>query len=312
MDNADDVPWRSDRELDATIVRGVLAEQFPQLDVADVAYLHAGWDSDAYDVTTRDGARWVFRFPKRAHVQAWLATERRLLPELGPTLPLPIPRFAFEGRPSPRFPFEFVGYRKIDGTPGGRLDASAIATPRVAAELGSFLSALHAFPVARARELRVPVCAPTLHRDRLAEVVAVEPRLRHRLPAAVRDRCASFLAGRPAPPVVRASDLRLSHADLGVEHVVFDPATYEVRGIIDWGDVRVADPAGDFAGLWLAFGDAFVTHLLRHYAHPVDERALARMRFQGRCAALVWLAYAGDDQVDPARRKVAELFAGPS
>ena len=130
--------------------------------------------------------------------------------------------------------------------------------------------------------------------------------------AAVRDRCASFIAGRPAPPVVGESDLRLSHADLGIEHVVFDPATCDVRGVIDWGDVRVADPSGDLAGLWLAFGDAFVARLLRHYAHSVDEGAAARMRFQGRCAALVWLAYAGDDQVEPARRKVAELFADPT
>ncbi len=41
----------------------------------------------------------------------------------------------------------------------------------------------------------------------------------------------------------------LLHADLGGEHLLIDPDTSRVTGIIDWTDMEWGDPARDFSGL---------------------------------------------------------------
>lgn len=44
----------------------------------------------------------------------------------------------------------------------------------------------------------------------------------------------------------RAGELRFSHNDLGIEHVLVDPETFRITGIIDWTDAAVCDPAYDY------------------------------------------------------------------
>jgi aminoglycoside phosphotransferase (APT) family kinase protein len=41
-----------------------------------------------------------------------------------------------------------------------------------------------------------------------------------------------------------------SHNDLGIEHVLIDPGTWTVTGIIDWSDAAIVDPAIDFGLLY--------------------------------------------------------------
>jgi aminoglycoside phosphotransferase (APT) family kinase protein len=38
------------------------------------------------------------------------------------------------------------------------------------------------------------------------------------------------------------AELVLSHNDLGIEHVLVDPATLEVTGVVDWSDAAIVDP----------------------------------------------------------------------
>jgi aminoglycoside phosphotransferase (APT) family kinase protein len=45
--------------------------------------------------------------------------------------------------------------------------------------------------------------------------------------------------------------------------------------VIDFGDCRLGDPAGDFGSLW-TYGKAFITSVYEQYTGPKDEQFLAR------------------------------------
>jgi aminoglycoside phosphotransferase (APT) family kinase protein len=185
-----------------------------------------GWDSLVLDI----GGEWIVRIARRPEVRETTAVEARLLPEL----PGPVPRFEHVSA-------EAVAYRKLQGSP---IDSR---NPALGAAVGHFLSALHAFPVERARELGVPeppwrdTYAMFIHEVLDAAELGPEAEA---MVSDFLDNEASF-AFEPA----------LIHADLGPEHLL--ATGDELTGVIDWGDVRIGDPALDFA--WLLqqpFADA--------------------------------------------------------
>lgn len=203
-----------------------------------------GWDSLVLDV----GGEWIVRIPRRDEVRDAMQVEARLLPELD--LPVPIPRFEVVTEVA-------VAYRRLRGTP---IDASR---PALGRQVGRFLAALHAFPVERARELGVPDHA---YRAFTEEVL---------------DRAGPLLAG----DVERARGMldehfaaeasvtpRLLHADLGPAHLLAEAE--ELTGVIDWGDLRIGDPALDFA--WV-LQQPFAEDVLAAYGEHdpgLRERAL--------------------------------------
>lgn len=171
---------------------------------------------------------WVFRFPRRAAVEEALELEIAALPALAPALPVDIPSFEYISR-SPLF----VGYRLIRGQPLVDEDAEGVR---------AFLEALHGHDASGL------------------------PLERHDWVEAYREQCAEF--ERLVFPVVdldrRAQAQRLFgevetlvdfrpsliHADLGPEHLLVRDG--RLAGVIDWGDMRLGDPALDYA--WVLNG----------------------------------------------------------
>jgi aminoglycoside phosphotransferase (APT) family kinase protein len=74
-----------------------------------------------------------------------------------------------------------------------------------------------------------------------------------------------------------------SHNDLGIEHVLVDPAGWAVTGVIDWSDAALVDPAVDVGLLYRDLGPP----ALALVGGPDAERAV----FYARCAMLEDLAY---------------------
>ena len=56
-------------------VAALVAEQFPDLQAAEVAWLGSGWDHDLFSV----GPDWILRFPQRADRVEWLSRETTIL-----------------------------------------------------------------------------------------------------------------------------------------------------------------------------------------------------------------------------------------
>ena len=231
--------------------RALVEELFPQLRPRTVVAIEEGWDSLVLEVN----GEWIVRLPRREQVREWLGTEIRVLPELAPMLPVPIPRFEHVTEAG-------VAYRKLPGAP--------IDDPRPALghQAGRFLAALHAFPVERARKLGVP-SHDLDWRDRYREFTrqvlgAAGPLLGPEAEAMVAEYLDEDSNFAFAP--------RLIHADLGPAHLLADGD--ELTGVIDWGDVRIGDPALDFA--WLLrqpFADAVLAAYGDHDA-GLPKRAL--------------------------------------
>ena len=204
--------------------RRALIEEALGRPLQSIVEVDHGYD---FEVAIVDDA-WVFRFPRRAGVEEALETEIALLPVLAPALPVAVPSFEYVGREP-----LFVGYQLIRGEPLSDEDPEGVR---------AFLDALHSFDASELPiERRDWVAA---YREQCAEFERVV------LPLVDKDR------RRDASRLFAEADTlvgfapALVHADLGPDHLLVLGG--RLAGVIDWGDVRIGDPALDYA--WLLNG----------------------------------------------------------
>jgi aminoglycoside phosphotransferase (APT) family kinase protein len=260
----------------------------------------------------------VFRFPRRAECTATLDIERRLHDVVAAALPpsVAVPAVELDGQPTAGFPYRFVGYRFIRGVP-----ADAVATgllPVTARAIGNALGAIHGVPESDARAAGVremPADEPARERWRdhpLATKVSL------RGIDSVVDRALAWVRDNDRrQPAAFAGPLRLIHDDLAPEHLLVDPETGNLLGILDWSDALLGDPARDFTPLVAWHGWSFAIDVLRSYPHRIDKGFWERVRFMARTISVVWLAetceWTPDAADDIARhvRWVHNAFADP-
>ena len=283
----------SDRPLDPGIVRAVIDAQFPAVGAGTPRFVGAGWDNEVYAVGS-----FFFRFPRRADVVPWhereiVVTElaRQALGEL-------VPWFELQGEPCDAFPYPFVGYRPRPGV-------AAEPTPALAAELGRALGKLHATD-----PLLVPRTPDNwededwkdwregLMRDRDAVLARVPSPLR----AAVVPYIEGAVPPPPGPPAVR-----FIYNDLGPDHVLVDPSTGALTGLIDFDDAMAGDPVIDFASVVGWGGYAFAEAMLDHYPLPTDPAFRDRLRWCARTLHLAWLVE-DDHDIPKHQRWLARAF----
>ncbi len=117
------------------------------------------------------------------------------------------------------------------------------------------------------------------------------------------------LAAGEGPSTGRASysragggSLVVSHGDLHVRHLLVD-RDGSATGIIDWGDLCLADPAVDLSIAYFGFAGEARAHLLAAYRRPVSaERELAARACAVSLAASL-AEYAADDGRAPLLRE---------
>lgn len=286
-------------------VRRVVAAQLPRYPVDSVAVSGAGSDNTAFEVN----GELIVRFckePDPARRADRVGKEARLLAAVADISPLPVPR--------PTFTVAELGclaYFKIPGVP-----LLHVPEPQrmrratsVAAALGTLLTALHAAPVDRMAEL-VDIDEHPLIEWR-AEAAANYAAVAEQLPGVRRRAVEAFLA---APPPTDARVRTFSHNDLGIEHVLVDPAGWPVRGVIDWADAAIVDPALDFGRIHRDLGPAAVDAALRTYGAELDDISGLRERaaFVARCSLLEDLAYGletgQDAYIDKCRTAMGWLY----
>lgn len=251
--------------------RAAIASAFPALAIRSLRFLAEGWDSAAWEVN----GDLVFRFPKRAEVGEWLRREIAVLPLLGPTLPVPAPRFAYVAEPSAAYPHPFAGYRKLPGVPLAEAPAAIVQPERLAAQVGGFLTVLHRFPVARAVARGVPDASPEAWHAQYAAMLAALRPLFPRMTPAERERTDRLFAAYLDNPQHARFTPVLVHRDLGGDHLLLDPRTGNLAAVIDWGDIAIGDPAQDCCGL----PAAWLPTLLAHYGGTIDATFADRVAF---------------------------------
>lgn len=228
--------------------------RFPALEFRDVRIVEDGWDSLVLEL---DG-EWILRFPRRPEVEQRVEREIALLPALAATLPVEVPHFELVTRNG----VVCVGYRKLAGSP-----ASWGLGERTGEDLGTFLSALHRFPVERARAIGVPCSEAAAWREEFGRLCDEFRRRVCPLIPDERERAETVFARIPDLDFTPV----LLHADLGPDHVLCRDG--RVVGVIDWSDARVGDAALDLAWCLNGTPPEAADAVARTYGADADARA---------------------------------------
>jgi aminoglycoside 2''-phosphotransferase len=223
----------------------------------------------------------VFRFPKTAQGQADLARETTLLEVVRQCVSLPVPEPVMHGP-------DLASHRLVGGS---ALTREALyrmpEADRQAAmlELGTFLRQMHGIPAAAFAGVGPSHSVRTLEQwrrmyGRIEE--ALFPLLFRHQRQAVADHFGPVLDGRLEMEVAPVP----IHGDLAPYHILVDPETSRLTGVIDFGTAGLGDPADDIGALLAHYGAALVD--LMGPAYPIDDAMWARARFRAGCLELEW------------------------
>ena len=250
---------------------------FPDLGATSVSLLGEGWDSWAYDA-----AGCVFRIPKHDYTVRSQAKERRLMPRLAKLLPLPVPDMEFACSDGPNG-HAFVGHRRISGVPLSGLPSFRSAA--LGPALGRFLRALHSVPVSEheaafgdSEHAKDYGTEPLERIGQLYERVIrmVFPLISREGREVTKESFETFLA----EPSNFDYDKCIVHGDIGGGHVLVNPTSRELTGIIDFGDAWPGDPAADF--VWLAGGSLGRALGEEGINSAIEAYGTEARRFEGR------------------------------
>jgi len=264
-----------------------------------------GWDNV---VLLANGSH-VFRFTRRRDVAAQLRKETQLLPVLSRhlTLRVPAPEYFWMDGDLPHF----MGYRLI---PGEQLRAGLVKgsnVGRVVSALAGFLAELQGIPAARVGDL-TPVYGGREWRGLYLGLRGeAELRAAPRLSPGAASGLLGDLDGYLEEPANFMFAPRLIHRDLSSDHILHDPATGSLTGVIDWGDACLGDPAFDLTGLLADYGAAFAEAVAEAKGDPPGflGRAGLYARVMGVYTVLHGLDVGDGSHVEAGLRQLERVYA---
>lgn len=246
-------------DIDATLIRALLAEQHPDLAHEPIAMMDAGWDN----AMARIGNDLAIRLPRRTMAVPFLEAEQAWLPTIADQLPIAVPTPERTGVAGALFPWPWSILPWLDGTTAYREPLhNDQALP-----LAEFLGALHK---------PAPKNAPRNHmrgvplETRIIDLNPRMDRLRRKtdyLTSAIERAWQLALA---AP----AAELEVwVHGDLHARNVLVREG--QLCGVIDWGDITVGDPATDLACLWMLLDEPAARQSALS-AYEIEDQALVQ------------------------------------
>jgi aminoglycoside 2''-phosphotransferase len=230
---------------------------FPELELRSWRPLGEGWMNRALLINETH----VFRFAKDADAAQDLAKEGALLPLIAARTSLRVPCFEFVGRQSSGL--AFAGYPIIAGellSPERFEALTSREQLHLAEQLSQLMTALQSIP----RELceRAQLTAAD-HRNKCLEDRQALRQVYPQLAPGTRDymeqrfdeflNCGRFFDYTP----------RLIHADLSLDHLVWSNSARELLGVIDFGDLALADPDYEYLYLFEELGPEFTKQVMR-------------------------------------------------
>jgi aminoglycoside phosphotransferase (APT) family kinase protein len=253
---------------------GRLIRELSELPARDVEPLGAGSDHAAFRVDSD----WVVRIPRTPEAQRTLRRELGLLPALAETLPVavPLPEHVAElgGQ------LAFSAYRLLEGEPLSDLALAGLSPPhrkRALDELAALLDAIHDLPLRCARSAGVSFelykgayheTQQMLQRELGGLLSVVELDAIARQHRAFDDAQSEW----PCSPV-------LLHADIKPAHLLLDPSSGALTGLLDWGDASLGHAEFDLAIIGAFCGPYTLEGLLERLGGAGAERARASLPF---------------------------------
>jgi aminoglycoside phosphotransferase (APT) family kinase protein len=227
-------------EIDAELVRRLVAAQFPRLAGLPVTPFRS---TGTVNAIYRLGDHLCARLPRVQKYTGDLEDELRWLPWLAPQLSLRVPEPVATGQPAGGYPFPWAIYRWIDGQPYA--DELVEDERQAATDLAQFVAELRAIdpagaPRAGRRPLRELDGATRTAIDSSRGVIDGDA------VAAAWERALEAPAWEGAPVWV--------HTDLLRPNLLADGG--RLNAVIDFGGAGIGDPAADVIAAWSVFGSA--------------------------------------------------------
>ena len=265
-------PWVAEKEVDSTLARALILEQFPQIAVEKLRPFGSGWDNTAYLVNDS----LVFRFPRKKMSVSLLEQETKFLPMIASQLSfISTSAPLYVGRPSPEFPWPFAGYPIVRGRSLEFCHLTPWQRRGLTRPLARFLRTLHSIPVP-------PEMGPDpmgrFHRE--PRLVQFEKRI-----ATLREGGVEWLSQERLRLWQEILEVDLSstgpevivHGDLYCRHMIFDDKG-ALTGIIDWGDLHCGAPANDLAAALVYLEPNSLTEFMTLY--PASRACWAKAYFR--------------------------------
>lgn len=264
------MPTHPETEVNVTesLVKQLIASQFPDLAHLPVEFLDAGWDNKNY----RLGSDYLVRIPRRKEATVLLQNEIVWLPKLEKHLPISVPSPVRVGQPDLNYPWVWSIVPWFNGTTADQESLSDAEALRLVA----FLRVLH-----EQSPQNAPVnpfrTVPLAHKSakvaqRLKEISAKTDLITDKLLALWQEAVAE------TPP----SETCLIHGDLHPLNVIVQDRS--MAAIVDWGDITAGDAATDLASLWMLFENKAVRQqALQEYgaSEKLIKRAIGWAIFLG-------------------------------
>ncbi len=238
---------------------------FPE-PIAAYQIFDGGWTNIVVEVN----GKWIFRFVRDAR-NTQISVERDFLPAFEAHSPVAIPHLVWDGE-------DFIAYRKIEGerfSPEKFAQFSTARKRKISKQLGGFLTSLHEFQFPHRFLAEAPYGGSDFWQDLWP---LVSPQLSDETRAKAERFFTEVIAYRDAEPF----PLTITHSDLGTNNILVDFSRNHLGGIIDFGDMCLADPAVDFAGFYRHFGRAFVEEMLGYYERPLSTNFWHRIEYESR------------------------------
>ena len=259
-----------------------IAAAYPKLTISTGVLYRAGQNNDLLLVNDE----LLFRFPKYADGVAALRREQAILEAVRPHLPTATPLYTFQAPNVAEVGRAFVGYRKLAGEALWPVRFAQIeddrAIDRLAVDLATFLQALHAIPPQA-------IDYPLKPAETQAAWSKVFARIRRVVYPHLNAEAREWTDYQFIPFLENADSFAfvdvLRHGDFGASNILYSEGARRMTGVVDFGHAGVGDPAVDFAGLSVCYGEEFLQRCARVY--PFIDCCWERIRFYAECAFLL-------------------------
>jgi aminoglycoside phosphotransferase (APT) family kinase protein len=284
--------------IDVALVSELLAAQHPDLTGLPLSLHAEGWDN----VTFRCGTDLAVRLPRRRLGAEIIDTEIRWLPEIAPSLGVPVPASLRTGEPQGGYPWRWCVVPWIEGDEAGPFDLGAEG----AAQLGDFLGRLHAISPPKDPP-RNPFRGGPLEETATRALARIERIATHDDPLAshMTDLRHEYLAGLEVARDVPETWL---HGDLHPRNVLVKHES--IAGVLDWGDMCVGDPCTDLAAAWLFLDPADHDAVWERYEPSAATLARSRAWAVAYGAMLLEAGRGADPLLEAAGRAALQRLLG--
>lgn len=263
----------------------IVRKTFPDISDEKIQIFDDGWDYIVIVVNNE----LTFRFPRRENYARTLPIEVSFLNLFADKSPIRVPKLIYQKDKK-----SGISYVTYDFIPGVQFTKSISETfskeelLTIAQQLGSFLTVVHSFPIEEAKQLGIKqIDSFGSWKKRLTKIKKeVFPYIDGNEQQWIITMFENFLETIAKVPIKSV----FIHSDIMPEHIIIDPKTHTLSGIIDFGDIEIADPAYDFTFL-ARYGQDFLNESYKSYALPRGQTFKERRQFYEDSSAVTNLEH---------------------